>query len=99
MFHVIEKELNWRQEKGLLEGFETMKAFKPVVAVGAEHPLEDQLMMADYFRMDPSFESSCLVVGLLTCRWNRWSRGHTFKCGSMSRFKSAILLITSSILI
>lgn len=27
-----------------------MKAFKPIVAAGAAHPLEDELLMADYFR-------------------------------------------------
>jgi hypothetical protein len=51
MFHIIEKELQWRHGKGQLEGFECMKSSKPIIAVGAEKPLEDQLMMADYFRM------------------------------------------------
>lgn len=50
LFHVIEKELEWRRSRGLPEGFEAMRASKPVVAVGAEHPLEDELLMADYFR-------------------------------------------------
>lgn len=27
-----------------------MKAFKPLVAVGADHPLEEELLKADYFR-------------------------------------------------
>jgi hypothetical protein len=27
-----------------------MKALKPIVAVGADHPLEDEILMADYFR-------------------------------------------------
>ncbi|KAG0649737.1 Uridine ribohydrolase 1 [Hyphodiscus hymeniophilus] len=49
IFHVIEKELEWRKARGQLEGFETMLASKPIVAVGAEHPLEDELLMADYF--------------------------------------------------
>ncbi|KAI9874112.1 MAG: hypothetical protein M1830_010180 [Pleopsidium flavum] len=49
LFHVLEKELEWRRKRGHPEGFETMKTFKPIVAVGAEEPLEDQLMMADYF--------------------------------------------------
>ena len=51
MFHVLENEMTWRRERIQVEGFETMKAFTPIVAVGAEMPLEDQLMMADYFRM------------------------------------------------
>ncbi len=50
MFHVIEKELEWRRKRGQLEGFETLKRYKPIVAIGAEQPLEDQRMMADYFR-------------------------------------------------
>ena len=57
MFHVIEKELEWRRNRGQLEGFDTLKAFKPVIAVGAEHPLEDQLLMADYFRASSSNRS------------------------------------------
>ena len=51
MFHVIEKEMEWRRQHGQPEGFETMKEFKPIVAIGAEQPLEDQRMMADYYRI------------------------------------------------
>lgn len=50
LFHVLEKELEWRRARGQLEGFDTMKHFKPLVAVGADHPLEDETLMADYFR-------------------------------------------------
>jgi hypothetical protein len=50
LFHVIEKELEWRRTRGQLEGFETMQTSKPIVAVGADHPLEDEILMADYFR-------------------------------------------------
>lgn len=53
-FHVIERELEWRRARGQLEGFGTMLASKPIVAVGADHPLEDELLMADYFRMHKS---------------------------------------------
>lgn len=49
IFHVIEKELEWRKARGQLAGFETLLASKPIVAVGAEHPLEDEILMADYF--------------------------------------------------
>lgn len=42
--------MKWRRENGKAEGFETLKTFKPVVAVGAEEPLKDQMMLADYFR-------------------------------------------------
>jgi hypothetical protein len=50
LFHVIEKELAWRKDRGQLEGFETMKASKPIIAVGPSHPLEEEILMADYFR-------------------------------------------------
>lgn len=50
MFHVLEKELEWRKSTGRPEGYEAMKRSKPLVAVGPEHPLEDECLMADYFR-------------------------------------------------
>lgn len=50
MFHVIEKEMLWRRKNGLPEGFDAMKNVKPIVAVGADRPLGDQTMLADYFR-------------------------------------------------
>lgn len=50
MFHVIEKELRWRADNGRAQGFESLRKFKPIVAVGAEKPLADQIVMADYFR-------------------------------------------------
>jgi hypothetical protein len=50
MFHIIERELQWRRENGKEEGFEALKKFKPIIAVGADQPLADQRMMADYFR-------------------------------------------------
>lgn len=33
------------------QGFDSLKTFRPIVAVGPEKPLGDQLMMADFFRM------------------------------------------------
>lgn len=53
MFHVLEKEMEWRKSTGRVEGFETMKKSKPIVAVGPEHSLEDECLMADYFRESP----------------------------------------------
>lgn len=50
MFHIIEREMRWRRERGQPEGFGALRAFRPVVAVGAEDPLGDQKMLADYFR-------------------------------------------------
>ncbi|KKK21911.1 inosine-uridine preferring nucleoside hydrolase [Aspergillus ochraceoroseus] len=49
MFHILEKEMQWRLEKGRPQGFEALRAHPPIVAVGAEDPLEDQKMLADYF--------------------------------------------------
>lgn len=40
----------WRKAQGKPEGFEAMRAGKPIVAVGPEHPLEEEELMADYFR-------------------------------------------------
>ncbi|EKD15830.1 uncharacterized protein L3040_003314 [Drepanopeziza brunnea f. sp. 'multigermtubi'] len=49
LFHVIEKEREWRRARGQLEGFEAMIESKPLVAIGPEHPLEETILMADYF--------------------------------------------------
>ena len=65
LFHVLEKELAWRKDAGRPLGFETMRATKPIVAVGAEHPLEDETLMADFFRKS------------LPRRRERWSSSKT----------------------
>ncbi|KAJ5793799.1 Inosine/uridine-preferring nucleoside hydrolase [Penicillium paradoxum] len=49
MFHILEREIQWRRENGRPEGFGSLRAFRPILAVGAEDPLEDQKMLADYF--------------------------------------------------
>ncbi|KAI1542502.1 inosine-uridine preferring nucleoside hydrolase protein [Pyrenophora tritici-repentis] len=50
LFHHIEKERAWRKENNRPEGFETLSARKPIVAVGAEEPLAEHKMVADFFR-------------------------------------------------
>jgi hypothetical protein len=55
LFHHIEKEIEWRKANGRPVGFEALTKTKPLVAVGPEHPLADEMLMADYFR-----ESDCL---------------------------------------
>jgi len=50
LFHHIEKEIAWREKEGRTIGFEALRKSKPLVAVGPEHPLADDLLMADYFR-------------------------------------------------
>jgi inosine-uridine nucleoside N-ribohydrolase len=72
LFHHIEKEIEWRKANGRPVGFEALTKTKPLVAVGPEHPLADEMLMADYFR-----ESDCLpcryVPELTVERWNRRS--------------------------
>ena len=50
MFHIISQEQAWRKQQGRPEGFDMLKTVKPIVAVGAEKPLEEGLDMADFFR-------------------------------------------------
>lgn len=49
MFHVLEEERKWRLANNRAPGFRSLAAFPPIVAVGADRPLEEQLMVADYF--------------------------------------------------
>lgn len=51
LYHVLEKEFEWRKSQGRPEGYETLKAHKTIVAAGAEHSLADPVLAADYFRM------------------------------------------------
>ncbi|KAL2154212.1 hypothetical protein VTH82DRAFT_2888 [Thermothelomyces myriococcoides] len=48
LFHVLEKEMAWRESTGR-PTYGALNAYKPIVAVGAEHALEDELLVADYF--------------------------------------------------
>ncbi|PWW76238.1 nucleoside hydrolase [Tuber magnatum] len=51
MFHVLELEQKWRLENGLPIGFGCLSAHKPIVAVGADRPLEEGgAIRGDYFR-------------------------------------------------
>lgn len=54
LFHVLEKEEAWRKSTGK-PGFGALNVYKPIVAVGAEHPLQDEMLMADHFRMLAQF--------------------------------------------
>ncbi|KAI9728728.1 MAG: hypothetical protein M1828_002834 [Chrysothrix sp. TS-e1954] len=49
LFHTVEKERAWRRKHGRPIGFPMLDQARPIVAVGAEKPLADQMMMADYF--------------------------------------------------
>lgn len=50
LFHHVQKEIAWRKSQGRNIGFETIRRSKPLVAVGPEHPLSDDMLMADFFR-------------------------------------------------
>lgn len=50
LFHHVEKEIAWRKSQGKAPGFQTLQKCKPLVAVGPEHPLSDEMLMADFFR-------------------------------------------------
>jgi hypothetical protein len=50
LFRHVGKEIAWRESVGRSSGFETLRKSKPVVAVGPEHPLADNMLMADFFR-------------------------------------------------
>ncbi|KAK4935542.1 hypothetical protein LTR10_023405 [Elasticomyces elasticus] len=49
IFHILEKELKWREEQGQPIGFEGITKYKPIVAIGADEPLQDTIESADYF--------------------------------------------------
>ena len=54
MFHVIEKQIQWKRNRGHAStAFESLEKSKPLVAVGADVPLDEDVMMATYFRKDP----------------------------------------------
>lgn len=50
LFYHVEKEIAWRKDQGRNAGFWTLQRCKPLVAVGPEHPLSDDMLMADFFR-------------------------------------------------
>jgi hypothetical protein len=54
LFHVVERELEWRKSTGESLGFAALRAAKPLIAVGATKPLVDPLVMADYYRLSES---------------------------------------------
>ena len=49
LFHVLEKEMAWREATGK-PTYSALGAYKPIVAVGAQHALEDEKLVADHFR-------------------------------------------------
>ena len=49
VFHILEKELAWRRANDLPSGYDGITKFKPLVAIGADRPLQDRIESADYF--------------------------------------------------
>ncbi len=49
LFHVLEKEMAWRASAGK-PAYGALSAYRPIVAVGAEHALEDEKLVEDHFR-------------------------------------------------
>ncbi|KAI0905523.1 Inosine/uridine-preferring nucleoside hydrolase domain-containing protein [Ustulina deusta] len=49
LFKVLDRELEWRKAQGKPLGFEALRTYKPIVALGPEHALEDEILMADNF--------------------------------------------------
>src|ERR1700742_3789081 len=49
IFHILEKELSWRKQHDKPVGFEGVTKFRPLIAIGAEGPLQDRIESADYF--------------------------------------------------
>ncbi|KAI1326272.1 Inosine/uridine-preferring nucleoside hydrolase domain-containing protein [Xylariaceae sp. FL0255] len=49
LFKVLDLEMEWRKAQGKTLGFEGLRTFRPIVAVGPDHPLEDELLVADGF--------------------------------------------------
>lgn len=76
MFHILERETEWRRQNGKAQGFGALRAFRPVVAVGAEDPLEDQKMLADYFRMHSAIVDRSDCPDINPGRWNGWPWWH-----------------------
>lgn len=79
MFHVVQKEMQWRKTQGLPEGFDMLKKMKPTVAIGAKEPLGGQTMMADYYRTRAP-QSKQGEQRLTSCRWRRWPRRRSHIC-------------------
>ena len=70
LFYHVEKEVAWRQSQGRNLGFDSLRKSKPLVAVGPEHPLADEMLMADFFReqlitMSKPLRWICLMISLL----------------------------------
>jgi inosine-uridine nucleoside N-ribohydrolase len=48
-FHILEQEIAWRKSNNLPVNFDGCTSYKPLVAIGADEPLQDKIESADYF--------------------------------------------------
>lgn len=67
----------YRKENGLQPGFESLVACKPILAVGAATPLEDQEVMEDGFRKSWLSSSPISLYERPMYRNHRWERKET----------------------
>lgn len=85
LFHVLEHEMEWRKTQGKPLGYEVLRTYKPIVAVGPEHALEDEILMADNFRKliyvdkGETMEDESADDAIVT-RWRRWFAWRTRGC-------------------
>ncbi|KXJ91782.1 inosine-uridine preferring nucleoside hydrolase [Microdochium bolleyi] len=49
LFHVLDLEMQWREKHGRPLGFESLRTYKPLVAIGPEHALEEEILKEDGF--------------------------------------------------
>ncbi|CAG9986774.1 unnamed protein product [Clonostachys byssicola] len=49
LFHIIDLEIKWREAQSKPVGFSSLLGRRPVVAIGADHPLEEEVLAADHF--------------------------------------------------
>ncbi|KAF2422961.1 DNA glycosylase [Tothia fuscella] len=66
LFHHVQNEIAWRERAGWSLGFETLRNSKPVVALGPEQPLAENVLMADFLQRRDDLDESDLSQSLLT---------------------------------
>ena len=51
VFHILNKEIQWRKSQGMTPGYEGVTAYKPIISIGANEPLHEVTGPdnADYF--------------------------------------------------
>lgn len=65
MFHVLDLEMQWREKQGKPLGFEALRTYKPLVAIGPEHALEEEILKEDGFRKSGLHDGAARSIGLV----------------------------------